>query len=80
MGRQLLLEDVANRREVFGVSNIDLEDGLPTPLSASDSVELLSLCDQRSQVVDNFQSLFTWIADVGTHMTDYARRTGDEQL
>ena len=46
MGRQLLLENVADRREVFWVSNINLEEGLPIPLSASDSVELLSMCDQ----------------------------------
>ena len=80
MRRQLFLEDVADRREVCGVSNINLEEGLPTPLPASDSMELLSLYDQCIQVVDDFQSLFTRIADVGTHMTNHARRTGDEQL
>ena len=80
MGRQLFPEDVADRREVFGVSNINLEEGLPTPLPARNSVELLSLCDQCVQVVEDFQSLFTRIADVGTHMTNHARRTGDEQL
>ena len=80
MGRQLLLENVADRREVFWVSYINLEEGLPTPLSASDSVELLRLCNQCIQVVDDFQGLFMWIADVLTHMTDHARRAGDEQV
>src|SRR4249920_3918177 len=80
MGRQLLLEDVADSREVFWVSNINLEEGLPIPLSAGDSVELLGLCDQCIQVVDYFQSLSMRLADVQTHMTDHARRARDEQV
>src|SRR4029077_2796533 len=80
MGRQLLLEDTADRREVFWVSNINLEEGLPIPLSASDSVALLSLCDQCVQVVEYFQGLFMRLADVLTHMTDHARRAGNEQV
>ena len=38
------------------------------------------MCDQRIQVVDDFQSLFMRFADVDTHMTDHARRAGDEQV
>jgi hypothetical protein len=78
MRRQLPLEDVADRREVFWVSNIDLKEGLPIPLSASDSVELLGMYEQGIEVVNDLQRLFIRFADVYTHMTDHTRRTGDE--
>src|ERR1044072_12863 len=80
MGGQLFLENVADHRNVFWVSNINLEEGLPIPLSASHSVELLSMCEQGIEVLHDFEGLFRRIADVYTHMTDHARRTGDEQV
>jgi hypothetical protein len=80
MRRQPLIKNVVNRREVFRVSDIDLEAGLPVPLPASDSVVLLSMRDQCIQVVDDFQGLFMRLADVLTPMTDHTRRAGDEQM
>src|ERR1051325_10361123 len=80
MGGELFLENVADHRNVFWVSNINLEEGLPIPLSASHSVELLSMCEQGIEVLHDFEGLFRRIADVYTHMTDYARRTRDEQV
>ena len=65
---------------MFRVSNINLEEGLPTPLPASDSVALLSMRDQCIQVVEYFQGLLIRLADMYTRMTDYARRAGDEQV
>ena len=80
MGWQLLLKNVADHRNVFWVSDINFEEGLSIPLSASNSVELLSMCEQGIEVMHDFQGLFMRIADVYAHMTDHARRTGDEQV
>jgi len=77
---QVLVEDAADLREVFRVPNIDLEEGLPTPLCASNSVELLGMGHQGIQVVKDFQRLLVRLADVLTHMTDHARRAGNEQV
>jgi hypothetical protein len=54
MDRLLLLEDVADRRDVFWVPKIHLQEGRPRPLSASDSMELLSMSDQGIQIVEYF--------------------------
>ncbi len=38
------------------------------------------MCEQGIEVMHDFQRLFMRIADVYAHMTDYACRTGDEQV
>ena len=80
MGRQVLLEDVADPLEVFWVSDIDLEDNFFIPLFATDSVDLLCMCDQCIQVMEYFEGLRMWLTDVSTGMTDHARRAGNKQM
>lgn len=64
MRRQLPFEDVADRREVFWMSNIYRKEGLPIPLPASDSIKLPCMCEQGIEVADDLLRLFMRFADV----------------
>jgi hypothetical protein len=80
VGRELLFEDVTDRREVFWLSNIYLENCFPTPLPSSASVKPFGLSDQCVQIVDDLQNLFIRFTEVDTSMSHHARRPGDEEM